>query len=482
MCNWKGQKERDEFGAFVRYPCLHSPGRRPASGQVTALPLADAVTVSSNMVSTRRRARSNKSVATQTEGLPRCAAVQVSGCRECLSLLLPGDDGRDGTCVRCEQLDELLSLVVELREEVERLRSIRDCEREIDWWCTSLQETSRDCNPQPVVDSLPSRSKNERADLGGEEEWQHVPPQRRRRRPPRPTSVPQVPLSNRFETLELEGEEAENKVVEQPLSFAKERRSAPRLKTASSGKERRVIVVGDSLLKGTEGPICRPDPTRREVCCLPGARVRDISRKLPGLIRPSDYYPLLVVQVGSDDTAKRSLRAIKNDFKGLGRVLDGAGMQVIFSSIPSVAGKDSERIKKALLINKWLREEKDHGFEVGCESPQDETCRGCVESDAIPFQAPSGSLDEPDAVASLPTPGDILVSYSTFPGFVSWRDKVSGSWYVETLDSVLEHSARSEDLLTMLLRVSDIVSTKGKYKQIPGCFNFLRKRFFFLCK
>lgn len=31
---------------------------------------------------------------------------------------------------------------------------------------------------------------------------------------------------------------------------------------------------------------------------------------------------------------------------------------------------------------------------------------------------------------------------------------MSGSWYVETLDSVLEHYARSEDLLTMLLRVN----------------------------
>ena len=35
-------------------------------------------------------------------------------------------------CVRCKQVDELLSLVVELREEVERLRTIGECEREID--------------------------------------------------------------------------------------------------------------------------------------------------------------------------------------------------------------------------------------------------------------------------------------------------------------------------------------------------------------
>ena len=95
--------------------------------------------------------------------------------------------------------------------------------------------------------------------------------------------------------------------------MSKVRRSAPRLKTASSKKERRVIVVGDSLLRGTEGPICWPDPTRREVCCLPGARVRDISRKLPGLIDPSDYYPLLIVQSSSDEVADRSLRAIKNE-------------------------------------------------------------------------------------------------------------------------------------------------------------------------
>ena len=77
------------------------------------------------MVSTRHRACPKKTVATQTVDLPRNVMVQDSGCRECLNLLLLREDGKDTTCMRCEQVDELLSLVVELREKVERLRTIR---------------------------------------------------------------------------------------------------------------------------------------------------------------------------------------------------------------------------------------------------------------------------------------------------------------------------------------------------------------------
>ena len=36
-------------------------------------------------------------------------------------------------CLRCEQANDLLSLVAELREDVERLRCIIESEREIDW-------------------------------------------------------------------------------------------------------------------------------------------------------------------------------------------------------------------------------------------------------------------------------------------------------------------------------------------------------------
>jgi len=95
-------------------------------------------------------------------------------------------------------------------------------------------------------------------------------------------------------------------------------RSAPCITTAPVKKKRRVIVIGDSLPRGTEGLICRLDPSHREVCCLPGAWVKDVAKKLPGLVQPSDYYLLLVMQVGRDKMAERSPKAIKRDFRTRG--------------------------------------------------------------------------------------------------------------------------------------------------------------------
>lgn len=73
-------------------------------------------------------------------------------------------------------------MVTELKKEVERLRNIRECEQEIDWWSNSLpylQERDWDDTPQVVIESLPCNSWVEGGDLswveGGdlrdEKEW-----------------------------------------------------------------------------------------------------------------------------------------------------------------------------------------------------------------------------------------------------------------------------------------------------------------------
>ena len=241
---------------------------------------------------------------TQTDGLSRNVAVQVSCCRECLSLLLPGEGSRDSTSVRCEQVDELLSLVVEHKKQVQRLRTIRKCEWETDWQSDSLACRREGCQrdtSRRVVVPLPCHSQTDLTD----ESWKS--PNLPSRELCLPTPRPQLRLSNRFEMLEIEGE-VSGEVMEDLLRREpKVRWSLPRLETTSVRRERKVAVVGDSLLRRSEGPICRPNLSRREVCCLPGAWVRDITRKLPKVVWSTDYFPLLIIQVGSDETAQRSL-------------------------------------------------------------------------------------------------------------------------------------------------------------------------------
>ncbi|KAM8862590.1 caspase-9 isoform 3-T3 [Spinachia spinachia] len=143
---------------------------------------------------------------------------------------------------------------------------------------------------------------------------------------------------------------------------------------------------------------------------------------------------------------------------------------------PSLQGKP-----KLFFIQACGGDERDTGFEVSPDEVEPSIGGADDQTDAIPMSSSSDSLslsDEVDARATLPTPSDILVSYSTFPGYVSWRDTQSGSWYVETLDQVLEENAATDDLVTMLMMVNHEVSqnsAKGLYKQMPGSFNFLRK-------
>lgn len=80
-----------------------------------------------------------------------------------------------------------------------------------------------------------------------------------------------------------------------------------------------------------------------------------MKRKLPTLVRPSNYHPLLSFQVGSNEVATGSLSAIKRDFRALGRLVKGSGAEVIFFSILPVAGNDEGRNRKSQKISTWLQ-------------------------------------------------------------------------------------------------------------------------------
>jgi len=59
--------------------------------------------------------------------------------------------------------------------------------------------------------------------------------------------------------------------------------------------------------------------------------------------------------MGTDEIAQRSRQTMKRVFRGLGHLVQGAGAQVMFCSMPSGAVKDTERAWKTQVMNKWLR-------------------------------------------------------------------------------------------------------------------------------
>lgn len=220
-----------------------------------------------------------------------------------------------------------------------------------------------------------------------------------------------------------------------------------------------------------------------EVLVKRNLKYKQIRRELNSLAKKDhSAYDCCVVIILSHGT-----EASHRCFPGAVHGVDGSSVpvQIITNYLngqncPSLQGKP-----KIFFIQACGGDDKDTGFEVSPDEVQPSMGGADDQMDAIPMSSSSDSLstsDEVDARATLPTPSDILVSYSTFPGFVSWRDTQAGSWYVENLDRVLEQNADTNDLVTMLMMVNDAVSqisAKGLYKQMPGSFNFLRKHLYF---
>lgn len=59
--------------------------------------------------------------------------------------------------------------------------------------------------------------------------------------------------------------------------------------------------------------------------------------------------------VGANEVAMESPREFKRDFKALGRLVKGSGVQLVFSSVLPVVGNNIKRNRCTQLINSCLR-------------------------------------------------------------------------------------------------------------------------------
>ncbi|CAJ0966080.1 unnamed protein product, partial [Ranitomeya imitator] len=146
------------------------------------------------------------------------------------------------------------------------------------------------------------------------DEWKHVTKRSKKTMEKSPTTQ----LKNRYQIF-VEDEDGTPK--DEAIPASKKEKGTQQQVTAKSTakKQRRVVVLGDSLLRGTEAAFCRPDITAREVCCLPGAMIKDVTDRIPKLFSSKDVHPFLLIHVGTNDTARKDLPTICKDFEELGK-------------------------------------------------------------------------------------------------------------------------------------------------------------------
>ena len=100
---------------------------------------------------------------------------------------------------------------------------------------------------------------------------------------------------------------------------------------------------------------------------------------------------------------------------------------------------------------------------------------GCVEQVT---RSPYDSFVEESVVQ---THRDLLLAYSTFPGHVSWRHPLNGSFFVDAVVRVFREFSATEDVLSLFVRVNATVREMlegGAMEQVPAPVFTLTKKWF----
>lgn len=109
-----------------------------------------------------------------------------------------------------------------------------------------------------------------------------------------------------------------------------------------------ILVVGNSMLKGTEDPHWQPD--RKSAASQEPTKVQNITKRGPQLVKNTDYYPLLLLYVDMNDSGSWNTGRIREDYKALGAQVKNTGAQIIIFLILPAGGKKEARNRHIMHI------------------------------------------------------------------------------------------------------------------------------------
>jgi caspase-like apoptosis-related cysteine protease len=112
-----------------------------------------------------------------------------------------------------------------------------------------------------------------------------------------------------------------------------------------------------------------------------------------------------------------------------------------------------------------------------------QACRGTGWDEGVEIDGAEQSKG--NTGVTRPSHADFLIARATVPGHVSFRNKNTGSYFIQELCAVLKSEAYTEDLVSILTKVQGNMARKTiheQYKQIPSFTSQLSKKMQFVKK
>ena len=161
-----------------------------------------------------------------------------------------------------------------------------------------------------------------------------------------------VTLSNRYSLLDT-GEEDDLPGVSSGVQVSGTE-SVP-VAQRGRGERSRTLVIGDSIVRGIDRRFCGRKRDSRLVCCLPGARVSDVSERIFQVLKGEGEQPQVVVHIGTNDVGRRGDKDVRQAFRELGWKLKVRTNRVVISGLLPAPRYSEMRNREREELNTWLQ-------------------------------------------------------------------------------------------------------------------------------